>query len=385
MIQKIIIIIILFTLALVTWGQNVYEKPKGETTNWISFENPTGEKGKAAMTNKGGKGSAFDRLPKGKSCVLLDRKGPGIINRIWLTIDDRNPEILRNIQLEMYWDDSKKPAVSVPLGDFFCNGLAILVPFENCFFSNPEGRSFNTSIPMPFRSAARILLTNNSDKDLAHLFYEINITTLNEWNDDMLYFHAYWNRENLTKLGVDHTVLPIIKGTGRFLGMSVGIKTNDVYKDTWWGEGEMKFYIDGDEQYPSLSSTGAEDYIGTAWGQGAYYNWYQGSPIADNQKKQWAFYRFHVQDPIYFYKDIRTTFQQIGGGDYESVLQLHKEGAPLIPVTIDQVDKNKFIRLLENDKQIPITDPEFPQGWVNFYRQDDVSSVAYFYLNKPSN
>lgn len=380
---KINFIIAFLILPLAIWGQNIYQKPQGQTTNWISFENPTGEKGKAAMTNKGGKGAAFDRLPKGESVVLLDRKGAGIVNRMWMTINDRTTEVLRGLLLEMYWDNSDKPAVSAPLGDFFCNGLSVLVPFENCYFSNPEGRSFNVSVPMPFRSAARIVLTNNSNKDLTHLFYEINVTTLDKWDEDMLYFHAHWNRENPTRLGVDHTILPKTEGSGRFLGMSVGVRANDVYKDVWWGEGEMKFYIDGDTEYPSLSATGAEDYIGTAWGQGAYHNWYQGSPISDGGKKQWAFYRFHVQDPIYFDKDIRATFQQIGGGEYDAVLGVYNNGAPLIPVTVDQTNENRFVRLLDNDKQVPMADPAFPRGWVNFYRQDDVASVAYFYLDKP--
>jgi hypothetical protein len=36
------------------------------------------------------------------------------------------------------------------------------------------------------------------------------------------------------------------------------------------------------------------------------------------------------------------------------------------------------------DKPPSLTDADFPEGWVNFYRFDDYSSVSYFYLNKPT-
>lgn len=376
--------VICFLISFWANAQNVYELPQGQSTRWVNFENRKGNKGEAAIENKGGKGHAFERLPSGQSCTLLDKEGPGIINRIWLTVSDRSPEVLRSIRLDMYWDHEKEPAVSVPLGDFFCNGLSVLVPFENCYFSNPEGRSFNTCIPMPFRKAARIVLTNGSDKDLTHLFYDINLTLLEVWDPGMSYFHAVWNREKPTSLGVDYTVLDKVEGKGRFLGVSFGIQTDSLYKNTWWGEGEIKFYIDGDTDHPTLCGTGAEDYIGTAWGQGAYANWYQGSPIASQEEERWAFYRFHVPDPVFFYKNLKINLQQIGGGDFEHMLTLRKANVPFIPVTVDQVTEQAFIKLLDRNPPLDISDPTFPKGWVNYYRQDDVTSVAYFYLDRPS-
>lgn len=363
------------------FAQEVYLKQEGQTV-WTSFENLSGAKGMSAMENKGAKGHAFDRIAAGDSCVLLDIKGSGIINRIWLTVNDRSPDMLRALKIKMYWDGASTPAVSVPIGDFFCNGGATMTVFENCFFSNPEGRSMNSIVPMPFRTAARVVVVNESAKNLDLIFFDINLTRLKKWNPNMLYFHCFWNRENPTILGKDYTVLPETKGVGRFLGVSFGVYENSIYKGSWWGEGEMKFYLDGDKEYPSLCGTGVEDYIGTAWGMGAYSNRYQGCPIA-GKDRLWSFYRFHVPDPVLFTKSCRVTLQQIGGGSYEEVLELYRAKAPLIPISVDQSDQWKFLKLLESEKLLSMDDPEFPKGWVNYYRQDDVSSTVYFYLNRP--
>ena len=380
--KKVLIFVMLFLLAAYgVLAQEVYMKQEGQTA-WTSFENLSGAKGAGALENKGGKGHAFDKIAAGDSCVLLDMKGAGIINRIWLTVNDRSPEMLRVLKIRIYWDDAATPAVSVPLGDFFCNGGATMTAFENCFFSNPEGKSMNASIPMPFRTAARVVIVNESAKNLTHLFFDVNLTRLKVWNPDMLYFHCYWNRENPTALGKDYTVLPETKGQGRFLGVSFGLYDNPVYKGTWWGEGEMKFYLDGDKEHPSLCGTGVEDYLGTAWGLGAYSHRYQGCPIA-GKNRLWSFYRFHVPDPILFTESCRVTLQQIGGGPYDKVLELYKTNVPIIPVSIDHADAGKFYKLLEAEKPLAMDHPDFPQSWVNYYRQDDVSSVAYFYLNRP--
>src|SRR5688572_25698616 len=138
---------------------------------WSSFENITAEKGKGGMENDGAKGHPSDFLNPGETKVLLDVKGPGVINRMWFTIMDRSPEMLRSLKFEMFWDDETKPAVSVPFGDFFSIGLGKTATFNNEFFANPEGRSFNCFIPMPFKKAAKIQITNESDVRLSHIFY----------------------------------------------------------------------------------------------------------------------------------------------------------------------------------------------------------------------
>jgi len=140
-----------------------------------------------------------------------------VIRRIWITVGERTPVMLRSLRLEMFWDDAKKPAVSVPLGDFFGAALGQTVAFENALFSSPEARSFNTIVPMPFRRSARLVLTNQSASDLTRVFYDVDYT-LGPPSPDMLYFHAYWRRERPTSLGQDFSVLPSITGRGRYLG-----------------------------------------------------------------------------------------------------------------------------------------------------------------------
>ncbi|MDN3668936.1 DUF2961 domain-containing protein [Echinicola jeungdonensis] len=364
-------------------AQELYKAPEGQRTRWTSFENITGEKGAGGMENQGAKGHAFDQLLAGETKTLLNFEGPGIIKRIWLTIGDRSPEMLRSIRIDMYWDRAEKPAVSAPLGDFFGIGLGQLVPFENALFSNPEGKSFNCLIPMPFKTGARITLTNESSKDLMRLFFDVNLLKWETAQEDILYFHTYWNRFTQAPLGQDYEILPTVEGKGRFLGSNMGVMTDPEYLDTWWGEGEVKIYLDGDGKFPTLVGTGTEDYIGTAWGQGSFAHQYQGSPLVDQKKGHYAFYRFHIPDPVYFYEDIKVTIQRLGGGPKEKVLELLKNGADLLPVTADNAPE--FIKLLEIDPPMDIQDPDFPNVWTNFYRQDDWSSTAYFYLEKTIN
>lgn len=380
--KNIFILVALFVMTLPLQAQ-IWEVPEGYETRWTSFENPTGDKGKAAQRNQGAKGSAFSRIMAGDSCVLLFQEGPGIINRIWMTVSKRTPKMLRALRIKFYWDYAETPAVDVPLGDFFGNPLSRMSRFENVFFSNPEKRSFNCCIPMPYQKAAKVVFVNTSDEDLTHLFYDINFIKLPEWKSKMNYFHAVWCEEKPTKLGRDYVVLPQTVGKGRFLGISLGVFANKAYHRTWWGEGEIKFYIDGDKEFPTLSGTGVEDYIGTAWGQGEYSHRYQGCPIANADSCWWSMYRFHVQDPIYFHKDIRVTLQQIGGAPYQKVFELYRAGVRLVPTTIDRSSDLRFYRLLDEDSDLHITDKDFPQGFVNFYRQDHVTSTSYFYLDRP--
>ncbi|MGW1453378.1 glycoside hydrolase family 172 protein [Salegentibacter agarivorans] len=377
---SVFLILIIFVFSEKIKAQELYEIPENTITAWSSFENPGAEKGSGGIENKGAKGHAFNEVEAGKSVVLLDVKGSGVVNRIWMTFSDRSPEMLRSLVIEMYWDNAEKPAVTVPIGDFFGIGLGERVAFESTFFSDPEERSFNCYIPMPFKTSAKIIVRNESAKDLKALFYDVNFIK-KEHTDDTPYFHAYWNRENKTKLKEDFEILPKVKGKGRFLGANIGVITANEYEDTWWGEGEVKMYIDGDSDYPSLIGSGTEDYIGTAYGQGAFAHRFQGSPVANTNEGKYAFYRYHVPDPVYFYDDIRITVQQMGGGGKEKVKELIAKGADLIPVTIDP--DGDFVKLLEMEDFKNLNDPNLPKGWTNFFRSDDVSATAYFYLDKP--
>ncbi len=355
--------------------------PKSTRSRMASSENSAARKGQGARSNKGAKGHAFDRISAGETFTLLDTDGPGCVNRIKLTTDDRSPRMLRSLRIDMYWEGKEKPAVSAPLGDFFGCGLGQTTSFENELFSDPEGRSFNCFIPMPFRKHARITVTNDSDKDLHHIFYNVNFEQVPPWKDNILYFHGYWHRSDSLKLGEDFKVLPRVKGRGRFLGTNIGVIANPVYGDLWWGEGEVKTYLDGDRNYPTLVGTGTEDYIGTAWGMGKFINRFQGCLIADTKDKEWAFYRYHIPDPVYFHEDILVAIQQIGGGPKKEVAKLVAKGAPVKLISVDSPDK--FYKLLEMNPEPDIHDKDFPEGWVNFYRVDDWSAMSYFYLDNP--
>jgi hypothetical protein len=364
-----------------TEPEALYRFHSGAESRWVSPENPTGAKGAGARENQGAKGHAFETIPVGQSHVLADIQGAGTIDRMWMTIEDRSPDALRGIKFEIYWDGAATPAVSVPLGDFFLHGASEMTPMETALLTSPEGRSFVSYIPMPFRKGARIVVTNESAKQVNLIFYDINYRIVRSQPEDALYFHSWWSRDRATKLGQDFRILPRIQGRGRFLGASVTVLTNPVYGRTWWGEGEVKIALDGDREHPTLVGTGTEDYIGTAWGQGAYIHRFQGAPIADEPQGRWTFYRFHVPDPIYFARDIEVSIQQLGGARKHIVLELQKAGAPLIPVTIDPGSRNNFQQLLVNGK--PLSDPSLPDGHTNFYRSDDVAAVAYFYLDRP--
>jgi len=376
--------ILLLVLAVPAWAQNdaLYRFVPGQEPAWASPENPTAARGAGGIENKGAKGHAFDTIPAGGTLPLARIDGAGVIDRMWITIDDRSPERLRSLVLDIYWDGAKAPAVSVPLGDFFLHGAGEMKPMETALLASPEGRSFVSYIPMPFRTGARVEIRNDSAKPLALIFFDVDFRRLEAQAPDALYFHASWHRERATQPGRAFQVLPPVTGHGRYLGASVAVLTDPRYGKSWWGEGEMRMRLDGEHQ-PSLVGTGSEDYIGTAWGQGAYVNRYQGAPVADEATGRWTFYRFHIPDPIYFSRGIQVDYQQIGGAPKADVLRMQRERTPLVPITVDPGSRPKFRHLLDGDKPLPLTDPGLPDGWTNFYRSDDVAAVAYFYLDRP--
>lgn len=365
---------VLLVSVCVAWGardavaQALYEMAEGVETRWASPENPRAEKGQGAQAAGGRKGSPTIAIKAGQSAVLAEaRNTSGMVRRIWMTIPDRSPRMLRGLRIDIYWDGAQRPAVSAPLGDFFGVGLGQMAQFESALFSNPEGRSFNSVVPMPFRTAMRIVMTNESGRDLPELFYDVNYTLGDRHPANTLYFHAHWRRENPTKLQRDYEILPKVNGRGRYLGTNIGVIVDrETYSTTWWGEGEVKIYLDGDAEFPTIAGTGAEDYIGTAWGQGRFAHLYQGSPVADEQNMRWCFYRYHVVDPVYFQRDVRVTMQQIGYLADHSRGALVRTGRRIYRAGPGLVEKD----LREDGK---------------FERADDWSSCAYFYLDRPEN
>ena len=366
--KSVFLCVAVLAAATVASAQSLFEMPEGVETRWASGENPTGEKGKAGQANGGRKGAPTVAIAAGQSRVLAEATGTsGTVRRIWMTFPDRSPRMLRSLRIDMYWDGAKTPAVSAPLGDFFGIGLGQTVPFQSALFSNPEGRSFNCVIPMPFKTGMKIVMTNESAANLDELFYDVDYTLGDKHGAGALYFHAHYRRENPTRLKEDYELLPRVTGRGRYLGTNIGVIVNQSeYFNTWWGEGEVKVYLDGDAELPTLAGTGAEDYIGTAWGQGRYANLYQGSPVADEGRMRWCFYRYHVVDPVFFKRDVRVTIQQIGyladhsrGGFYRTGRRLVRAGAGEVEMDLTKDGK--------------------------FERADDWSSCAYFYLDRPEN
>ena len=367
---------------------------KNTQTRWISFENPSGEPKQAAKSNKGLKGNAYETIAPHQTKTLCNYDGCGVINRIWMTLgaldpkigpgmpsDAIDPKILRSLRIDMYWDGAQKPAVSAPLGDFFGTALGIRTPFESALFSDPEGRSFNCMIKMPFKKNARIEVTHDGEfPATVIMYYKVSMSLVDSHGDDMLYFHTFWNRET-PKLGDDYTMLPKIEGTGRYLGANIGIIADERYQYSWWGEGEIKLYLDGDTDYPTLAGTGTEDYPGSGYGLGCFGHLYQGCTHAEGLKN--AFYRYHIEDPIYFQDELRVIMPQIGSAPKSLVMKMVEIGAPLLATSGVLSKDNTIFRFMEEENPYTFDDERIGDNdTLTFLRVDDWSSTVYFYLDK---
>ena len=291
-------------------------KIRHESSRAVNAENPTGEPGKggiaASELGPSRKGSPCLRnIPVGATATLADITGPGCIRHIWITVDEKTTD-------------------------------------ADCF---------NMYFSMPFGARARITLENQHKNAISAFFYQIDYTVNDEpFDDDIAYFHAQWRRQRLTEKGRDYVVLDGVKGEGHYVGTYLALTTLERY---WWGEGEFKFYIDDDEEYPTICGTGTEDYFGGSWsfakqvnGKTVEQNYctpYLGYPYYsshdelihndyhnDDCPPMRGFYRWHIPDPIRFRSNLKVTVQQIGVGH---------------------------------------------RGF--FERQDDVASVAYWYQKGP--
>jgi len=318
-----------------------------------SAENPTAEHGKGGTTANGLKGSpAIKDFKNGTTEVLLNQQGPGMIRHIWCTAKPRKPDHLRNLILRMYWENNPVPSVEVPLSDFFGVAHGAPVPMYSALISTQEGRGFNSYIPMPFAESARITISNESNTDLDYFFYQIDFTLGDRVNDQDGRFHASFRRENPTVLGRDFKLLEVTHAHGIFLGAVIGIRS---LSEGWWGEGEVKMYIDDDKTYPTICGTGLEDYIGSAWGLGIHMTPYQGAPLVYGNF--FSIYRFHVPDPVYFQNHIRITVQQMGSAHKKDLIAVYGDS------------------LIFSSKNHPRRDPD--DGY--YLRSDDVCATAYWY------
>jgi hypothetical protein len=285
----------------------------GVESRSASFENPTAAKGAGGTAAGGRKGAPWRRIEPGETVTLLDVEGPGTIRRWWMTIPPAEPPHMRAVWLEVFYDGLPEP--SVPWLDFFGVAQGRPTEYSSALTSVQEARGFNNVMPMPFARHVRVEVTNGSAEAIPQLYYQIDLTLEGRIAPDRGLLHVTFDRRNPTTMGDDMVLAEKLSGPGRFLGCVVGIRTID--EGFWYGEGEVKAYLDGDDALPTICGTGLEDYVGTAWGMGAHHAPYAGSPLLvpggpGPMPAHVGFYRWHVPDPVVFQRDLRVTLQQIG-------------------------------------------------------------------------
>lgn len=328
-------------------------------TRSASAENPTGAKGGGGMAESGTGAAAARDLGRGwkvspsidiagsSTVTLADLEGPGAIQHLWVTV---HPSAWRRLVLRCRWDGEATPSVETPLGDFFCSGWCRRCNVNSLPIAvNPAG-GFNSYWEMPFRRRAEITIENLSPDPVPGFYYSVDYV-LTDVPDDTAYLHAQWRRDNPLPAKQVHTLLDGVRGQGHYVGtyLAWGVNSNG-----WWGEGEMKFYLDGDGEWPTICGTGTEDYFGGAWNfehprgeYGAYSTPYLGLPqvirpdgLYESQQR-FGMYRWHVPDPIRFQAELRVTIQALGW-------RAQQEG------------RRRYLAL-----------------------QDDIASTAFWYQNEP--
>jgi hypothetical protein len=282
-------------------------------------------------------------IPAGKTATIVDTSGPGRITHIWITVDAKR---FRELILRMYWDGEDAPSVESPVGDFFCCGFAKPLSITALPINvNPTG-GMNCYFPMPFRKGAKITVENRGVEACGGFFYAVSMEE-GPVAEDEAYFHAKFRRTNPLPYMEDYLIVDGIRGTGHYVGTQISWQQNS---QGWWGEGEVKAFIDGDGEYPSYCGTGTEDYFGGAW----CYNGNYSAPFLGYQDlmtlglfgakretnvtgNRHSMYRFHIMDPIRFRQDLKVMVQAIG----------------------------------------------WRSEWRYLPLQDDIASVAYWYQNEP--
>jgi hypothetical protein len=283
----------------------------------VTFENVTGARGAGGQAHGGRKGAPSRLVRAGESVDLCDLEGPGTVRHVWCTVPPGRPEQMRALVLEAFYDGHDEPSVAVPLLDFFGLPLGRPVPYTSALTAAQEGRGFNAYFPMPFRSHLRMTFTNASDKSVM-LYYQLDYTLEPALAVDAGALHVSFRRENPTTMRRDFVIADGFTGAGRFLGCTIGVRPID--GGSWYGEGEVKVYRDGDAVLPTICGTGLEDYVGSAWGMGAHHALFGGAPVDVRAPETSffsipdyvSFYRWHVPDPVVFSESLRVTIQQIG-------------------------------------------------------------------------
>jgi D-arabinan exo alpha-(1,3)/(1,5)-arabinofuranosidase (non-reducing end) len=320
---------------------NLYRMSDAKTRS-ISPENFSGDKGRGGMADpadkdktntanaynaardlgQGWKVNPYVRIQPGETFTMAEIDGSGAIQHIWMTPTGN----WRFSILRIYWDGETEPSVECPVGDFFGMGWNVYAPLVSQAICVNPGSAFNSYWVMPFRKKCRITMENINDSDPMTLYYQIDYT-LTEVPSDAAYFHAQYRRAN-TNESSDYVINDGIKGKGQFVGVYLAWGVNN---NGWWGEGEIKFFIDGDSKFPTICGTGTEDYFCGSYNfdrEGQYTEFctpYSGlhqvirPDGAYKSQQRFGLYRWHILDPIRFEKDLKITIQDLGwskGGRY---------------------------------------------------------------------
>ena len=313
---------------------NLYKLSNAETRS-ISPENFTGEKGKGGMATpdpnaprntanatepardlgQGWKVNPFVFIQPGETFTMAEIDGPGAIQHIWMTPTGN----WRFSIIRIYWDDETEPSVEAPIGHFFGMGWNEYAHLNSMPVTVNPGSAFNCYWVMPFRKKCRITMTNINDVDPMNLYYQVDYT-LTDVPEDAAYFHAQYRRTKFNETS-DYTIVDGIKGEGHYVGVYMAWQVNN---NGWWGEGEIKFFMDGDKKFPTIIGTGTEDYFCGSYNfdrHGKYVTFttpYAGLvQVLPGDKiytsgQRFGLYRWHIMDPIRFKKDLRITIQDLG-------------------------------------------------------------------------
>jgi hypothetical protein len=308
----------------------------------ISPENFTGEKGKGGMATQGtGMNCACDLgqgwkispsvvIQPGETFEMADITGPGAIQQIWMTPTGN----WRYSIFRIYWDGQEQPSVECPVGDFFLSGWGKYAQVNSLAVCVNPGSAFNCYWEMPFRKRCRMTLTNLADEQMV-LYYQVNYE-LDEVPDNAVYFHAQFRRSNPLPYKQDYTILDGVEGAGHYVGTYLAWGVNN---SGWWGEGEIKFFMDGDKDFPTICGTGTEDYFCGSYNfENQETHEYQPftTPYAGlhqvlkpngvyRSQMRFGMYRFHLTDPVRFHQDLRVTIQALGWRTYGRYLPLQDD------------------------------------------------------------
>jgi len=313
-------------------------QPLGRISRSICPENITGEPGRGGATpleqgsafraardlGTGWKVNPYTVVQPGETVVMADISGMGMIHHIWCTVTHK----WRNSILRMYWDDQENPSVECPVGDFFCMGWQRYMQINSLAVCVNPGSALNCYWDMPFRSRALITIENRAEEAMT-IYYQIDYSLM-EIPEDTMHFHAQFRRTNPLPYKMPYTILDGVKGKGHYVGtyMAWGVNNNG-----WWGEGEIKFYMDGDQEYPTICGTGTEDYFCGSYnfenplthdGYVSFSSPYTGLQVIEpdrlySSQMRFGMYRWHLKDPICFEKELKVTIQALGwreGGRY---------------------------------------------------------------------